>query len=65
MYEEKIINFKSTNSCKSIAEFTVALLSFFFFTMCLVAQLGPTLLQPHGWQPARLLCPWGFSRQEY
>ena len=20
---------------------------------------------PHGWQPARLLCPWGFSRQEY
>ena len=22
-------------------------------------------LQPHGVQPARLLCPWGFSRQEY
>ena len=22
-------------------------------------------LWPHGWQPARLLCPWGFSRQEY
>ena len=22
-------------------------------------------LQPHGPQPARLLCPWGFSRQEY
>ena len=22
-------------------------------------------LQPHGLQPARLLCPWGFSRQEY
>ena len=22
-------------------------------------------LQPHGLQPARLLCPWGFFRQEY
>ena len=21
--------------------------------------------QPHGLQPSRLLCPWGFSRQEY
>ena len=23
------------------------------------------LLRPHGLWPARLLCPWGFSRQEY
>ena len=22
-------------------------------------------LRPHGLEPARLLCPWGFSRQEY
>ena len=22
-------------------------------------------LRPHGLQPARLLCPWGFPRQEY
>ena len=22
-------------------------------------------LQPHGQEPARLLCPWGFSRQKY
>ena len=22
-------------------------------------------MQPHGLQPARLLCPWGFPRQEY
>ena len=22
-------------------------------------------LRPHGLKPARLLCPWGFSRQEY
>ena len=32
--------------------------------LCLVTQLCPTLW-PHGLQPARLLCPWGFSRQEY
>ena len=25
----------------------------------------PNSLRPHGLQPARLLCPWGFSRQEY
>ena len=31
---------------------------------CLVAQACPTL-RPHGLQPAGLLCPWGFSRQEY
>ena len=34
-----------------------------------VTQLCPTLcmsyyLQPHRLQPGRLLCPWGFSRQE-
>ena len=29
------------------------------FVLCLVAQLCPTLQAP------RLLCPWGFSRQEY
>ena len=40
MYEEKIINFKSTNSCKSIAEFTVALLSFFFFYHVLSRSVG-------------------------
>ena len=27
---------------------------------CLVSKLCPTLLQPHGLQPARLLCPWDF-----
>ena len=27
---------------------------------CLVAKLCQTLLQPHGLQPARLLCPWDF-----
>ena len=32
--------------------------------LCLVAQLCPTL-RPRGLQPARLLCPWGFSRKEY
>ena len=32
--------------------------------LCLVAQSCPTM-QPHGLQPARLLCPRGFCRQEY
>ena len=31
--------------------------------LCLVAQLCPTLCNPI--EPARLLCPWGFSRHEY
>ena len=29
---------------------------------CLVVSNS---LRPHAWQPTRLLCPWGFSRQEY
>ena len=33
--------------------------------MCLVAQLCLNSLQPNGLQPAKLPCPWGFSRQEY
>ena len=32
--------------------------------LCLVAQSCWTLW-PHGMQPARLLCPWGFSRQDW
>ena len=36
---------------------------------CLCAVFSCSVLcnssQPHGLQPARLLCPWGFSRQEY
>ena len=42
------------------------------FSKCLcifVTVLSPSVLsdslRPHGLQPARLLCPWGFSRQEY
>ena len=32
---------------------------------CSVAQSCPDSLQHHRLQPARLLCPWNFSRQEY
>ena len=32
---------------------------------CSVTSVMSNSLQPHGLQPARLLCPWGFSRQEY
>ena len=38
---------------------------FVFSCVCLVAQSCLTLLWPHGLQPTMLLCPWGFSRQEY
>ena len=33
--------------------------------LCLVAQSCPTLWDPMTLYPARLLCPWGFSRKEY
>ena len=32
----------------------------FCYCCCVVAKLCPTLLQPHGLQPTRLFCPWGF-----
>ena len=32
---------------------------------CQVISIVSDFVQPHGQQPARLLCPWGFSRQEY
>ena len=36
-------------------------------SLCAVLSLSvmSNSLRPHGLQPARLLCPWGFSRQEY
>ena len=33
--------------------------------LCAQSLSRVQLLQPHGLQPARLLCPWGFSRREY
>ena len=33
--------------------------------MCSDASVISSSLQPHGLYPAKLLCPWGFSRQEY
>ncbi|CAM9646205.1 unnamed protein product [Rangifer tarandus platyrhynchus] len=32
---------------------------------CSVTAVVSDSLRPHGLQSARLLCPWGFSRQEY
>ena len=40
----------------------------FFFTMCCAVLRRSVMsdsLQPQGMQPARLLCPWGFSWQEH
>ena len=33
--------------------------------MCVSHSVVSDSLRPHGLQPTRLLCPWGFSRQEY
>ena len=37
------------------------------FTVCAVLSRSVVSdsLRPHGLQPARILCPWRFSRQEY
>ena len=36
------------------------------WTVCVLRRsVMPDSLRPHGLQPTRLLCPWGFSRQEY
>ena len=39
-----------------------------FITLCCAVLSGSVVsdaLRPHGPYPARLLCAWGFSRQEY
>ena len=40
-----------------------------YLILCCVCVISCSVisnsLQPHGLQSARLLCPWGFSRQEY
>ena len=36
-----------------------------YLVLCLVAQLCLTLCHPMNCKPARLLCPWGFSKKEY
>ena len=39
---------------------------FLEFNLCVCVCLAMSdYLQPHGLHPTRLLCPWGFSRQEY
>ena len=37
----------------------------FLSLQCYFASVMSESLWPHGMQPTRLLCPWGFSRQEY
>ena len=40
---------------------------YFIFSVLYLSNLSviSNSFQPHGLQPARLLCSWGFSRQEY
>ena len=35
------------------------------FSCMLICSVVSNSLRPYGLQPTRLLCPWGFSRQEY
>ena len=40
--------------------------SFQYYYYCVLScSIMPNFLKPHGLEPTRLLCPWGFSRQEY
>ena len=58
------------DTCKCVAETlcnppkTITTLVISYAVLCLVSQSCLTLW-PHGLHPARLLCPWGFSKQEY
>ena len=40
-------------------------LSHCLLSVCCVTSAMSDFVRSHGLQPARLLCPWGFSRQEY
>ena len=48
--------------------FKICIIPMLYICVC-CAVLGCSVvsdsLQPHGLWPVRLLCPWGFSRQEY
>ena len=56
-------------SCSEVISHAVTL-RFFLFCQCLRSlvlshSVVSDSLRPNGLQPARLLCPWGFPRQEY
>ena len=57
-YEKMLIMILAT--CRLKCDTTTNLLS-----AVLSCSVMSSSLQPHGLQPDRLLCPWGFSRQEY
>ena len=54
----------NTKACSSFRSLFFLLL-FLCCCCCLTASVVSDSVQPYGLQPARLLCPWGFSRQEY
>ena len=47
----------------NIFRFSIVAMGVMFFVLSLSVMSDS--FQNHGLQPARLLCPWGFSRQEY
>ena len=65
---QPLICFLSPQISLLSVEFYINMYSFFFnFGLVLVLRCSvmSDSLQPHGLQPTRLLCPQGFSRQEY
>ena len=48
-----------------IDRYTLLILCVKQTTGCVSRSVMSDSSRPHGLQPARLLCPWGFSRQEY
>ena len=53
----------STGRARAPSTSSVALSVEFCCCYCLAAKLCPTVLQPHGLQPVRFLCPWDFPRK--
>ena len=54
-------------NCKSLGNFLhLTELQFFVYKTKIISTTScPTLLEPHGLKPTRLLCPWDFPREEH
>ena len=60
--EETNLNWK--HWCELITS-KIHILKYVLYVYVCVCSVMSDSFQPHGLQPARLLCPWNFSRQEY
>ena len=64
----KLLTFQALKSCWTILMQTT-LFSRYVGAVCVCVCVSHSIVSnffwPHGLEPARLLCPWGFSRKEY